>query len=98
MGNAENGNKPGEDISCDRCGQPIDWHGISHDRCPVKSSAVPYDVFRPLVDELVAAQNDLAGATALGPTFKAYAHKLGRAQLRQAKAIICICELAKVNP
>jgi hypothetical protein len=61
-------------------------------------SAISYDVFRPLADELAASQNELARAVALGPTFKTYAPKMAKAQLRQAAAIIAICELVKLCP
>lgn len=60
-----------------------------------KRGAVHYDVLRPLADELAAAQNELARAIAIGPEFKDYAPKLAKAQLRQAAAIIAICDLVK---
>lgn len=58
-------------------------------------SNVEYDVLRPLADELAAAQNDLARAEAIGPMFKDYEPKRAAAALRQAKAIIAICDLVK---
>jgi hypothetical protein len=71
------------------CGHPAlyTWHYTAYRR----TGACLYC----LAAELAAAQNDLAAATALGPTFKAYPKKLAAAGLRQARAIIAICQLVK---
>lgn len=76
---------------CLRCGAGPEWLELkAKPELPKPDATV-----RPLIMELAAAQNDLSKAVALGPEFKGYVKKFQAASLRQAKAIIALCDLVR---